>query len=448
MPNPEYHDYPATDLRLTPPEDMQDMLGAPPGWLLRSGSGIVLMALALGLALCWMIRYPDKLEATAVITRDAPPLDVVAPASGYLDTLLVKEEQWARSGALLGVLNNPARWEDMQRIEVVLPQAAAALTSLTALENTGLPALPEPLLLGDLQSSYAAFSQIYRECDFYLRQTSTDEQIRSLEREVEQTGILTESYLHQSALFDQELALMKKDYQRAETLRREKVISDVDLETKESQLRQYERQREQMQSNLVQNRIRIEQLRNQQTALRRQREEGVATRRLGALQALDQLRGALAQWKKNYYLLAPADGRIIFEPGLAARQFQTAGETVFTLLPDAGGLPCLARCRLPAPGAGKIGVGSPVQIHLDAYPYKEYGAIAAVVTRIAPLPEADREGSAHYLVEASLEDPLRSTYGVEIAVRPEMTGRAFLLTNDRRLLERLFEQFLDLIKNR
>lgn len=109
MPNPEYHDYPAADLRLTPPEDMQDMLGAPPGWLLRSGSGIVLMALALGLALCWMIRYPDKLEATAVITRDAPPLDVVAPASGYLDTLLVKEEQWAPSGTLLGVLNNPAR---------------------------------------------------------------------------------------------------------------------------------------------------------------------------------------------------------------------------------------------------------------------------------------------------------------------------------------------------
>lgn len=424
------------------PGDLQEMFGSPPGWLLRSGIGLVLGVLLLGVALCWLIRYPDKLEARLVITSEAPPIDVIAPLSAYLDTLLVADEEEVEAGRLLGILESAARWEDIRRLE-------AFLAGLPALPEEGRsPTIPVDLSLGSLSAPFADFRQNYQDLLFYIAQRATADQIEAIRQEISHIERLSVSYRRQLDLFDQEFALLKKDFQRTEILRRQKAVSDLDLETKEGQLRQFERQREQMQSLLIQNQIRIEQLRSQQFSLQHQREEGIATRRLHVQQSLGQLQGALMEWRKIYCLEAPVTGAIIFEPGLAVRQFQTAGNRMFTILPPVRAGDILGRCQLPAVGAGKIGIGSSVQIHLEAYPYKEYGAISTQVTRIAPLPEEDGEGNPHYLVEVRLTDPLTTTYGQEIRTQPEMTGRAFLLTQDRRLLERLFEQLLNLLKNR
>ncbi len=55
---------------------VDDLIGNPPGWLLRSGITMVALAVAVFLSLAFVIKYPDKISASAVITSSEPPVDV------------------------------------------------------------------------------------------------------------------------------------------------------------------------------------------------------------------------------------------------------------------------------------------------------------------------------------------------------------------------------------
>jgi len=445
MSNPQSnHQFDIAEQELCVParEELQEMLGPPPGWILRSGISVVLLVLVLGLTLSWFIRYPDKLEASMVITSKAPPVEVIAPVGAYLDVLLVEEEEQVEAGQLLAVLENPAGWKDVQRMEPFIG----------TLDNSGLVGYhkdspPEQLQLGELQAPYASFLQAFKEWRFYLSRTTTQDQIEAIAREIAQTKRLNDSYREQLNLIEQEFDLIQKDYRRTAQLREERVVSDLDLEKKEREVHQAGRQGEQMQTSLIQNKIRIEQLSSQQQRLSHERTEGIAARRLALLQSLEQLRGALDQWKKSYQLRAPITGKVTLYPGLAVKTFLSAGEIAFTVLPSEEAT-VIGRGRLPMQGAGKIEPGSPVQIQLDAYPHKEYGVLNTTVDRLLPVPVESREGEPSYFAEVSLDLPLTTTYGRQLPFQPEMTGRAYLISENRRLLERFFEEIINLVQNR
>ena len=73
-------------------EDVQEILGAPPGWLVRWGTSVVLFAFAMLLSVAGLMEYPDVTKAKIEITTAVPPVDVVARADGYLDRLFVVEK--------------------------------------------------------------------------------------------------------------------------------------------------------------------------------------------------------------------------------------------------------------------------------------------------------------------------------------------------------------------
>ena len=54
----------------------------------------------------------------------------------------------------------------------------------------------------------------------------------------------------------------------------------------------------------------------------------------------------------------------------------------------------------------------------------------------------------NYLVEISLNDSLRTTYGKTIPFQQEIQGAANIITEDRRIMERLLDKWRDLLKNR
>ena len=50
-------------------EDVQEVLGIPPRWLVRWGSTVVLAVVALLLGLTWLLRYPDDATVMPYIGR-------------------------------------------------------------------------------------------------------------------------------------------------------------------------------------------------------------------------------------------------------------------------------------------------------------------------------------------------------------------------------------------
>ncbi|MBK6931427.1 MAG: hypothetical protein IPH12_11375 [Saprospirales bacterium] len=69
-------------------EEVQEILGTPPGWLVRWGTLIVLLCFAALLGVAAIISYPDVIEARVVVTTAVPPVDVVARTDGNIARFL------------------------------------------------------------------------------------------------------------------------------------------------------------------------------------------------------------------------------------------------------------------------------------------------------------------------------------------------------------------------
>jgi hypothetical protein len=80
----------------------------------------------------------------------------------------------------------------------------------------------------------------------------------------------------------------------------------------------------------------------------------------------------------------------------------------------------------------KIKIGQRVNLKFVSYPYLEYGIIKGVVGKIAVVPTGDS-----YEVEINLPNQLVSTYGKNLEFQQELKGSAEIITEERRLLDRI-----------
>ena len=115
---------------------------------------------------------------------------------------------------------------------------------------------------------------------------------------------------------------------------------------------------------------------------------------------------------------------------------------MFTIIPETGGS-YIAKIKAPIQNSGKINSGQKVNIKLFNFPETEYGMLDARVETMSAIP--DEEG--FYLVQASLDSKLMTSYEIEIPFKNEMTGTAEIITEDLRLLERFFYQLRGLFGN-
>jgi hypothetical protein len=86
-------------------------------------------------------------------------------------------------------------------------------------------------------------------------------------------------------------------------------------------------------------------------------------------------------------------------------------------------------------GAGKIVKGQTVRIKLNDFPYKQFGLVTGKVQSVSLVA---RESAN--LVLVGLEYPLVSSYGKPIPFKQEMAGEASIVTEDMRLLGRIFNE--------
>jgi hypothetical protein len=63
------------------------------------------------------------------------------------------------------------------------------------------------------------------------------------------------------------------------------------------------------------------------------------------------------------------------------------------------------------------------------------------------LPDHDKEGKIQYEVHLALKDKMISTYNYDFPYQPMASITADVITEDKSILERVFSQFLSLIKN-
>ncbi len=78
------------------PTPLNEILGAAPGWLLRSGIGIVAFFVFVLLGGSMLFQYPDIIEAPVVVQADNPPVNLVAANNGKMERIFHQEGEYIR----------------------------------------------------------------------------------------------------------------------------------------------------------------------------------------------------------------------------------------------------------------------------------------------------------------------------------------------------------------
>lgn len=423
------------DIQLNENQEIQQILGSPPNWILRWGIFVFFLTTMGLLAISWLVKYPDIIPARVILTTENPPIRIFARTNGKLSELLVTDKEQVKKGQLLAVQDNTANREDIAKLRVFLDNIKDNnFLSLT---------LPRQLSLGSLQSNYAQFSQKFDDYTFFLRRNIDIAKINALKEQINQIKVLNSSLERQRETHSQVVELALKNLKRNESLVEKKVASAREVETAESEYLQQKQQLESLSTSIINNNIRVEDIEIQILDLQNNKLEGKNTKQLAMQENLERMRNELKNWELNFLITAPIDGKVSMARIWSQEQYVKANEEVMAIVPNEKSEKIIAKAMLPNTRSGKIEEGMPVNIRFDDYSYQEFGSVDATIKSISLVPQ---EGT--YLAEIDIPQKIVTTYGKEIPFRQEMQGTGNIITEDRRILDRIFDKVISSIKNR
>lgn len=420
------------DIRLNESREDQQWLGPPPGWLLHWGITFVLTAVLLLVFLGFWLRYPDVVEAHAILTTRQPPVRVVAPVTGRLQAWMTGEGALVQKNSPLGLMENSARYPDILRLDTLLDHFGPQL------EKEWLPEsdLPSGLSLGTLQDDYALFYQHFENLRYQLSQDATEQRIKAMQEQIAQIRALEPVLKQQSITLSQEVQVVNERQQRYRQNVPGGVISQYEFEEARQAFLRAQRELQDLKRDSINNRRTMASLEEQILALRQNRNEGVKEAWRQLRDDLKRLHGAIAEWDRQYLIRSPIDGYVALTGALSEGQSFAQGEEMLAVLPPERDSAYIVRAGLSGQGLGKVETGMQVLLRLDGYPYREYGELTGKVASLSPIPD---EGPGLYRAVIRL-DSLVTSHGAAIYFRQETGATARIITRPRSLLQRVFDR--------
>jgi HlyD family secretion protein len=417
-------------------DEITEILGTPPRWIVRWGITIVLIVIMIVLIGSIFFRYPDTIIAPVLITAENPPSVVLARASGKPEALFVTDGKWVNQGDTLGVIENPARFEDILLLSKhIVNNGNNYNTFFNSFQSVSL-------VLGEIQPLYNNLSRAVAEYQTFEKQQFHKQKIEALNREVKQYEIYKKRLLNQSELVRKDIALTQKQFHRDSILFSGGVISASDFEKSMAVLIAKQQTLEGAYLNLSNTAITIERLKQSINDTQLELESQRKKLKEELANTYSQLASGLASWEKTYLLIASSTGRLSFMSIWSKLQEVKVGDALFSITPESIGA-VQARLVIPFDGAGKVKVGQRVNIKLNGYSYLEFGMIEGAVQSIS---SGYTENGFPAL--ASLPKGAITNYGLEIQLERELQGIAEITTEDLSLLQRLFSPLKHLYKSR
>jgi multidrug efflux pump subunit AcrA (membrane-fusion protein) len=425
-----------TDLRS---EDVRDILGKPPGWIIRWGTGVLFLTVIIIITGSRFFSYPDIVRAPVIITKENPPSVLVARSSGKPEAIFQRDGAYVKQFDTLAVMENSARYADIFRLRDHIRIFNRIIS--TESEITGI-AFPGDLVLGEVQPSYNNLSAALHDYRIFIRQDFYEKKIASLIGELNEYSIYRNNLERQRSLAEKDLQLAFAQFKRDSLLFTSNVTSIAEYERAQASFLNKQKAYETSNLNLSEAGITISRLERSIADARLEQEEKHQNLLTALHNAFRQLESSLAAWENSYLIVAPATGTLNYLAIWSSLQELTAGDPMFSIVPeDMGGLHTWI--ILPFRGAGKVRPGQRVNIKLDGYPYMEFGMVEGRVHSVSGAPVENG-----FPAVISLTNGAVTSFGRELEVIRQLPGIAEISTDELNLLERLFSPFRHLLKSR
>ena len=417
-------------------DEVQDILTSVPNWTIRWGITGIFSIIILLIFVSWMIKYPDVIKGSLILSTEQQPIQLVSKTNGELQKLYVSDNEIVEKGTYIAEIKNPLNKKAITFLETVLPQITQYLNSeieTVVLKDSGF-------VFGEIQQEYNNLKKQITEYNKIKKSNYQRNKISNIKKQITNHKRLTTVNRNQLKLAQSNLKNSKEKFQSDTRLFKNKTISKAEYYKREEINNQVKNQVEDIKKSLVQNTISITELENQlnETSYQFTDKEQKLIQEIKA--SIKEIQNDISSWEQNYILIAPFKGKVSYLSTLSENQFVQAGMPLLSVIPEDNNYKAII--TLTSQGYGKIKIGQTVNIKLDNYPYAEYGQLKGEITNISSLPSYENEENIpQYLATVLLVNGLKTTYHRTIEYKPEMVGIGEVVTEDLRILDRVFNQF-------
>ncbi|WP_428655281.1 HlyD family secretion protein [Runella sp.] len=411
-------------------EAIRDYMEQIPAWILRWGITVIFFVLLSLGAISWFVHYPTIVMAAFRLTSDNAPKPVLVRADGRLIKLFVADNQTVEQNHILGFIEATAAHSEVLSLQKELKTLQAVIEAGNFEQLDKFPA-NRFQKLGELQTTYQSFMQSYTQTLALFANEYYNKRKSYLKAEFDDLQQNKTQLLGQLELHKRDAELAKKEFEINVKLYKERVISPLEYQREESKYINKQLPVRQLEMAITNNITAQTQKQRELMELERQAIEQKAQ----FTQALNTLRSELENWQRRFILRAPTDGKTNFSMTLQENQSLRAGTEIMYVGGTRGHY--FGEINIPQVNFGKVKKGQRVLIKFQGYPFEKFGAVEGQNATISQVPTPDNQ---FFLATVILPNGLKTGIKKQLIYKTGMIASAEIITEDLRLIERVFYQ--------
>ncbi|HXC06921.1 MAG TPA: HlyD family efflux transporter periplasmic adaptor subunit, partial [Bacteroidia bacterium] len=288
--------------------------------------------------------------------------------------------------------------------------------------------------LGDIQASYSAFRQAREDYNSFRSIALYEHKIKAIEQQEGAQQVLYSRILQQFHTLTEEYQLSVVKFQSDSQLFSNGVIPKLELNTSKSTLLQKKYAWEGANSTLAQTQVQVNELMKNVTELKLQSQTECAKYVSSLDKALEQLQAGIQTWEQKYVISTPIAGSVNLFNYWSENMPVKQGDVLMIITPEKTGA-VIGRVSILAYGSAKVKEGQQVNVKLSNYPSDEFGMLTGQISSVSLLPK-----DSLYALRIVFPQGLKSSYNKQLTFKQQMTGAAEIITEKKRLLQRMLNK--------
>jgi HlyD family secretion protein len=414
-------------------EEVQEILGTPPPWLVRWGTVLAFAVFVLLAWLSFLVQYPDIVEGKIRIYYQEPTVRMRAISANHIEEVLVNNSEKIDSGQALIVFRNTANFRHVLSLD-------DQLAALRSYQEKDLLALnpSRNLVLGDLQSDMQEFLSRQQQVRSGAINSDLDDlDLRTLRTRVSSLGRSLDYQKKTRQTIQEQIAATEQEIINLEHLVKVDRASTADVNEIKRKLAELNKEVNNVETEIRDREAELSSAKLKINAL----EQGVGRQDKLANSMLKdsffKLKARIESWKKQYLIESPISGQVqLVGRSVGPNSFIESNEELLVIIPQ-NTSKVIGRMYLPFNGSGKVRTGQRVIVRLESLPYDEYGALEGLVSWKSRVPH-EEANQVMIPIQVVFPGGMVTTTSKVISTDEELLGDARVITEEKRFIERIF----------
>jgi len=273
-------------------EEVQEIIGRPPHWLIRWGIVAFFGVLGLVMLSAAVIKYPEVVEAPIRLTAINAPQSLESRIGGKIVNLAVENNIIVEEGTVLAWLESTARHREVLLLSELTDQIRKQLMNGNgnSFEEIELSAFGN---LGELQNTFQRFEQAWRDYRAYQPGSFYSHQRKILVQELDYSRQLLDQLHMQKEIQKTDYDLAEREFNMQKELAENDFISPVELARSERELASRQLPLQQTESAIINNYVSRAAKEKEIMELDRRMDEQQSV----FIQSLNTMISAIDEWK-------------------------------------------------------------------------------------------------------------------------------------------------------